>query len=351
MKTLANYSNPKKVIGFAGKNIISRYSSLPRHKINSALAKHQSYVLHREVKKPRVYNPFILYDKRELLQADLVDLASRSGDNDGYKYILIVCDSFTRKCWARPLKNKTTGHVLENFREIYSSSGHFERLMTDAGTEFLSKQFKQFLSKESIGFTRGNPHAPHVERLNRTLQTKIFKYMTQNETKRWIDILSDVVAAYNDRYHRIIRMSPNEAEQDKNKTRLLENVSLYYHKALSRRKEPKFKVGDVVSVQKLRNVFAKGYEQLFTDELFRVSEIHTKLPIPMYSLVEYDGETVIEGRFYENEMQLAEYEVYKVEKVLRKRVTNNTEEVYVKWKGWPARYNQWIPASDIEIHY
>lgn len=339
------------MVGFTGRNIAAKYSKLSRSAVGGKLSRIPSYVLHREVKRPRVYNPFILYRKRELLQADLIDLISRGSKNDNKKYILVVCDSYTRKCWARALEDKTTARVLTKFKEIYSESGYFERLMTDAGTEFVSGSFKAFLKKNQIGFNRGNPHAPHVERLNRTLQSKLFSYMSENETKRWIDVLDDVVSAYNNRHHRIIRMSPNEAENPMNKNVLLNNVTRYYEKAISKRKKPKFKVGDTVSVQKLRNVFAKGYAQTFTDELFRVHEIHVKLPIPMYTLTDYDGTDILAGRFYENEMQLADYDVFKIEKELGKRTRNGVAEVLVKWKGWPEKYNQWISQESLVREY
>ena len=38
-----------------------------------------------------------------------------------------------------------------------------------------------------------------------------------------------------------------------------------------------------------------------------------------------------------------------IEKVIRKRATDKGEqEVLVKWKGWPVKFNTWIPASDLE---
>ena len=146
----------------------------------------------------------------------------------------------------------------------------------------------------------------------------------------------------------MIKMSPNEADKDKNRNRVISNLSLYYDKALRKRKKPAFKVGDIVSIQKLGNVFAKGYYQMFTDHLYKIREVHTKLPIPMYSLVDYDGKEDIEGRFYANELQLANFDVYKVETIKKERVNKNgIREVLVKWKGWPEKYNSWEPKTNI----
>ena len=37
------------------------------------------------------------------------------------------------------------------------------------------------------------------------------------------------------------------------------------------------------------------------------------------------------------------------QKVIRRRTTDKGEqEVLVKWKGWPVKFNTWIPASDLE---
>jgi len=49
-----------------------------------------------------------------------------------------------------------------------------------------------------------------VERYNRTLKTKMFKYFSHKNTLRYIDVLQDLVDSYNNTYHRSIGMAPNE---------------------------------------------------------------------------------------------------------------------------------------------
>lgn len=361
MKLETRYANARNPIGFSGKNIISRYSKRSnKEKLRKNLTRIPTYVLHREAKRPRVYNPFILYEPRLLLQADLVDMVSRSKFNKGMNYILVVVDAFTRFCWAQPASDKSGEVILELFKKIYKKAGPFKRLMTDAGSEFIAGDFQDFLTENGIQYIRGNPHAPHVERLNRTLQGKLFKYMTQNETNKWVSVLPKVVAGYNERYHSTIKMSPLKAENSKNRSKLIENLTLYYEKALSKRKKPKLKIGDVVSMQKEKSIFGKGYTQVFTDELFKIYEVHDKLPIPMYTLIDFDHDfrdvdsvedNLVHGRFYENELQLANYDVFKVDKELKRRTKKGRKEVFVSWKGWPKKYNQWIPVSNVSRVY
>ena len=55
----------------------------------------------------------------------------------------------------------------------------------------------------------------------------------------------------------------------------------------------------------------------------------------------------------ENELQKVNYDVFKVESILEERTNEETggEEVFVKWVGWPEKYNQRIDKSLIVRDY
>ena len=55
-----------------------------------------------------------------------------------------------------------------------------------------------------------------AERFNRTLKSRMFKYFTQNETRRWIDIIQQLVNGYNNTNHSTIKMSPIDASDKQN---------------------------------------------------------------------------------------------------------------------------------------
>ncbi len=50
----------------------------------------------------------------------------------------------------------------------------------------------------------------------------------------------------------------------------------------------RYKIGDVVRVSKVRNVFSKGYEQNYTEEFFTIAACVPRNP-PVYRLQDYDG--------------------------------------------------------------
>lgn len=56
--------------------------------------------------------------------------------------------------------------------------------------------------------TNSELNAAVVERFNRTLKEKMFKYFTQNKTKKYISIINDLVSSYNKSNHRTIKTSP-----------------------------------------------------------------------------------------------------------------------------------------------
>ena len=67
-------------------------------------------------------------------------------------------------------------------------------------------------------------------------------------------------------------------------------------------RKPCFYVGDFVRIAKKDKIFRKGYEQLFTNEVFEIKDILT-LFLPSYSLIDANKDQ-IEGKFYHSEFSL-----------------------------------------------
>ena len=61
--------------------------------------------------------------------------------------------------------------------------------------------------------------------------------------------------------------------------------------------KPKFKIGDRVRISKYKNIFAKGYTQNWSEEVFIVSKIKSTVPLT-YVISDLNGEKIA-GSFYE----------------------------------------------------
>ena len=66
-------------------------------------------------------------------------------------------------------------------------------------------------------------------------------------------------------------------------------------------KDPKFKVGDRVRISKYKNIFAKGYTQNWSEEVFVIRRINNTVPWT-YVITELNGEPLA-GSFYEKELK------------------------------------------------
>ena len=47
-----------------------------------------------------------------------------------------------------------------------------------------------------------------VERFNRTMKTRMYKYFTANNTIRYVDVLPELISGYNNTVHSSINMAP-----------------------------------------------------------------------------------------------------------------------------------------------
>ena len=96
-------------------------------------------------------------------------------------------------------------------------------------------------------------------------------------------------------------------------------------------------------LNKKHRPFKKGYLPGWTEEVLVVTHVR-RHPVVTYGLSEWDG-TPIKGTFYEpdvQKVQVLDDLLFRVEKVLKRKGRN----VLVRCKGWPSKYDSWIPAQD-----
>ena len=93
------------------------------------------------------------------------------------------------------------------------------------------------------------------------------------------------------------------------------------------RKTPKFKEGATVRISKLNGQFDRGFDKQFQEEIFKIKNVFTRLPIPTYQLETFDGDEIIEGNFYGNELTVVNPpELFKFEKIIRRKKDSKTGE-------------------------
>ena len=364
------YYNPKRSGGFGG--VERLYSDvkkdgkfdISRAKIRKWLMGQDTYTLHKPARRRFKRNRVIVGGIDELWQMDLADMQPLATENDGYRYLLVCIDVFSKFAWIIPLKNKTGPSLVEAFKLILKSGRKPQKIQTDQGTEFFNRPFKALMKQEDIQLynTYNETKASVVERLIRTLKTKMWRFFTAKKTRRYIDMLDDLAYSYKTRRyidmlddlaysynhskHRSIKKKPVNVTTENEQEVWL---NLYGDRPTSKKKvKYKFSVGDQVRISKMKRKFEKGYLPNFSREIFTVSQQIARYP-PVYKLKDYDEEE-LDGTFYKEELQkiIKEDDVYEVEEIVKRKGKGKNEQYFVKWAGYPSKFNSWIPASQLK---
>ena len=132
-----------------------------------------------------------------------MDVRSHKEANDGTTFLLTAVDVFSKVGWAIPLRTKTGREVSNALRGLFAGY-RVRAFQTDKGKEFLNKDVESVLRDANVkSFVSQDDvvKASIVERFNKTLRAKIHRYLTYTGGSRFIDVLPDIVDAYNRSTH------------------------------------------------------------------------------------------------------------------------------------------------------
>ena len=249
-----------------------RVTRVPRKIVAEWLSEQDAYTLHKPARRHFKRRRVIVGGIHQQWQADLVDLTKLKNDNDGMTFLLTVIDVFSKVAWCVPMKNKSAASLEAALQTTFVDNWP-KTLQTDQGVEFLNKSVQALLQHYGIHhFSTHNAEtkASVVERFNRTLKTRMWRYFTKHQTWRYINVLQELVRSYNNTPHRSIGMAPSHVNA-KNQEKVWQR--LYGHDGKG---VPKLCVLDRVRVSKYK--VRKGLR----DELER-RDVHDTRGSPLRS--------------------------------------------------------------------
>ena len=263
-------------------------------KVNEFLKSQDAYTLHKRTRKPK-FRRTLVFKPRDLWQIDLLDMQKYSKENDGYRYICVIIDCFSRYVWVKPLKNKT-GKTTVKALALLLMNERPKLIQADQGTEFFNRDVKRML--EAFGpklyHTYTDKKAAIVERVQRTLRGRLGRLFTKRGNFKWIDKIDDIVTAYNNTHHSSIKMKPADVDEE-------HIANIFFNSLPNLKKTIKFSNGDRVRILIKKNQFAKEFEKSWSEEIFKIKRIQNTNPIT-YLIEDLDGEDII-GGFYTEELQ------------------------------------------------
>ena len=338
-------------------------------------AKSQDIVsLHKQARqKPTRYRRVIAPGINHLWDCDLLVLNGErfTKANDGFAYILVTIDVFSRYCRAEPLKSKGGKHMSDGFRKIFTAAEAGDALprflRSDRGTEFTNTMVTSLIHERGVRliYTNTETKANYAEAMIKGLKKRLFQFFQLSNSYAYIEEFQDIVSSYNRTIHSSIGVSPWQVNESNEQsiwdyqyvTRNTSGLAAAFKKAVTsarnrKRSVYKFAIGDKVraSYHKQKN-FSRSYDEQFTGEVFTVRARKFSDGVAVYYLTDYGGERV-SGPFYSNELVAVRFDpdaFFKIEKVIKTRVgADGSSESLVKYQSWPSKYNQWLPSDRIK---
>ena len=295
--------------------------------------------LHKSKRKNYPRRKIIVNHIDEIFAADLVEMQKFAKLNRGYRYLLTCIDIFSKYSWVIPLKDKKGINIKNALQKIFKQRKP-KFLWTDKGKEFYNKQVKNLLNENNIKlYSTNNSEIKSyvIERFNRTFKNMMYKKFTENNNTIFYNILDELVKNDNNKYHSTIKMTPIEESKKINEKKI---KSIYNFEITKR--SGKFKIGDRVRISLEKNIFKKGYETNWTQEIFVIYDIKYS-NVPYYYLKDLNNEK-LQGTFYQEELQKTKQDdLYTIEKILKTK--NN--KIYVKWRGYDSSFNSWINKNNV----
>lgn len=354
-KSPASYLGPEKLFQIVKSQ--GQYK-IGRHRIRKWLQDQESYSLTRGARRKFPRSRVIVAGIDSQWDMDLMDMVDLAKQNDGYQYVLVAIDIFSRFAHCQPIKSKKGADVVKALQSILKGTRRPSVLRSDRGMEFRSKEVKKYLKSQNIHHfyaLNTETKANYAERLIKTLKHKLFRFMMKHRTQRYIDVFQDVVNSYNHTVHRSLGKTPvsitkeNEGES-RLQQYLLRTNNLKKKVSKKPKRQYKFQIGQTVRLSHVRSVFDREYSQKWTGEIFKIKTRFRREGIPVYTLVSWDDESV-DGTFYQPEMQAVHVDdstEYHIQEILKRRVRNKRKEVLVRWLHWPKKFDSWIPEEDVK---
>ncbi|KAL3116719.1 hypothetical protein niasHT_001109 [Heterodera trifolii] len=307
------YKDLNSPVAFTSVEPLLREAQKTQPKINRAdvqnyLASQRTYTLHRQAKRRYRRLPTLAPGLHTEWQADLAIFDRLAKQNSGYKYLLVCIDTLSRQVFVEPVKTKTSVNMIRAFGRIFKRSKYIPwKVLTDQGKEFTARTVQHFFRAKDVEhfcmLTSPQFHAGMAERANRSIKERVYRYFTERNTYKWIDVVQDIVRAINHSPNSSIGMRPADVNF-KNAEALRQKL----HNAAENvvRRQPRYRVGDRVRIEKYKHVFQKGYLPRFTNELFTVAEVHTERSPVVYWLRDDHNEIIsgtVEQQFVQVEWQ------------------------------------------------
>jgi transposase-like protein len=242
--------------------------TISRKKIKEFIAKQETHQIHK--KETKLEGSFIPTSLNHQYQVDLIYLEDQRL-NHQKKYALTCVNISSKVLDIELLNKKDSISVSKAMKNILDKRGSPKSVYTDEGAEFIASNFKKLMKDHDIDHVITKGHSAFIETIHRTIKNMLAKYKTSTNSKTWINVIQKIVDNYNNSYHSVIKMNPNQVNED--------NMHIVQMNIIKKAK-PKL-IREILSINdsvriKLWNKqdgFKKGYKPKWSPDVYLVKEI------------------------------------------------------------------------------
>ena len=227
---------------------------------------------------------------------DLIEYRGYKWHNNGYKYILLLIDCFSKMIYVAPMKKKSSDDSILAFESIFSKLERFpQSLATDSGKEFVNAGAQNIFETYGINHytLKSKMKAMIAERAIRTIKERLEKYFSKSGETKWIDVIDQFVENYNKQPHSTTGYAPLDVNE--------ENQAEIYKKMYPNKKLKvacRLKIGDKVRKLVEKDLFDKGYKQRWSEEIYEIVSVRQSNIVCWYKIKEVNGETLAKSFYY-----------------------------------------------------
>ena len=223
----------------------------------------------RQFKKYSSFNSYVASKPLQELQIDIGDFTKSAEVNDGFRYMFLAVDIFSKYIHCVPVKDKESPESIRAFKEILNVIGVPENIMSDREGAWESTEFIRLLNEHKIKHIISSSPPPFGERAVQEIKNMIHTRLEGLEKSResWTEILPAVLKKYNNRIHGTTELSPIDARKPENQIEVYMNIR---QKAQFKRKYPKLNLSDQVRTYIKPHTFKKGYQSSWSREVYKI---------------------------------------------------------------------------------
>ena len=254
--------------------IKEQYPKITYNQVKDYLETSSTAQLHTKKQRPK--EEANIYGQVGQYQLDLTFLSQYKRQNSNFHIILVAVEINTRYAYAIALKSKSQDSLVDalekRIKKMIIDKRNPTIFQTDNGTEFknakVAKLCHEYNIKQIYCQEGDKKCLAMAERFNRTIKGLLNKYMTQNNTTRWVDVLNAFVNNYNNTVHSMLGVTPKSVTRQEEGLIISEAMEHNYRI----KQNNNIKVGDKVRLPLSKSKFEKEGKN-FSDEVYTVNRV------------------------------------------------------------------------------